>query len=173
MPPIAGVPSRESRIITENMAPLFLAAFCLLAGAPAAAVPMWPPPIAPVWPTQFSSPVTGFDNATSPSNFTGTFFYDWVNNALRYDSTPIRPGGDTSTLKPLPNSSRVWVAEPRPVPDLLAHIPPGIYQFNWDQHSCMSFPMPGLSVERPDSFVHVNATHKERVHMDGRWTDYW
>ena len=55
----------------------------------------------------------------------------------------------------------------------MAHVKPGIYQFNWDTGSCVTFPMPGFAVERPDSFVKVGASHKARELVDGRWTDYW
>ena len=74
----------ERTHVVSCAAMLVVAALCLLAGAAAAtAKPIWPPPIAPVWPTQFSSPVTGFDNDTSPTNFTGIFFYDWVETHAR------------------------------------------------------------------------------------------
>lgn len=146
--------------------------FALGACAVGEEAPTWPGAIAPVWPTQFSAPVTGWDNATSPTNFTGTMHYDWVNNLMRYDSTPVHAGSELAA-KPLPNSSRVWIAEPRPQQDYLAHVKPVIYQFNWDTGSCVTFSLPGLAIERPYSFTHVNATHKAREMVDGRWTDYW
>jgi hypothetical protein len=136
--------------------------------------PSWPPPIAPVWPTQFTAPVSGFDNGSTPSNFTGTFYYDWVNNLLRYDSVP-NPIKNELGLPPQHNSSRIFIGEPRPSKDPVADLGPGIYQFTWGaKPSCVHFPMVGQSIERPDSMVHVNASHRDRVMMeDGRWTDYW
>jgi hypothetical protein len=132
--------------------------------------PVWPPPVAPVWPTQFTAPVSGFDNATTPENFTGMFYYDWPNNMLRYDSWPNTQGLGG---EPFANSTRVFIGEPRPdKDDPVGDLAPGIYQFNWPGF-CMHIPMAGQSVERPDSMVHVNASRKDRLKMEGHWTDYW
>jgi len=150
---------------------------------PAPDAPKWPPVMSPIWPSQWTSAIVGWNkNARFPHglNITGAWHYDYLNNRVRQDFL----GHSTGSWLPLKtNTTLFWFGDPRPTgePPGTNHWQPGVFYVVVRPapfvEVCSAIAYPGMSIVRPDAFDQVRLFHGldyvGREHTDGRWADHW
>ena len=114
----------------------------------------WPPPISPVWPTEFTAEVHGTGPFPGGSH-NGTWWYSWRRNKFRADYVNVANGTAA-------NDVQLWDASNG-----------RFYAWHSDKPGCIYYDMGGLSILRPDWAVHSGATYENRSIVDGKRCDLY